>query len=128
MDDEYHFPEVNSISLSAGFGWGLAALLVGCCLLMSACTLMVFNILLFMKGLQGIPIELAQIGGVIGMVSVALLGICAAWWGFRGWSAAVRQGESTAMGVAGTVVAVVGLVAWLIAAIDLLAVLDVFPI
>jgi hypothetical protein len=128
MDDDYHFPEQNAVSLSAGFGWGLAALLIGCTLLMSACTLMVFNVILFMRGLMGIPRDLAQIGGVIGMVSVALLGICAALWGYRGWSAAVRQGESTAMGVAGTVVAVVGLVAWLIAALDLLAVLDVIPI
>jgi hypothetical protein len=128
MDDDYHFPEQNSVSLSAGFGWGLAALLIGCSLLMSACMLMVFNVILFRSGMGGIPRELAQIGGVIGMVSVALLGACGAWWGYRGWSAAVRQKESTAMGVAGTVVSVVGLVAWLIAAIDLLAVLDVIPI
>ena len=128
MDDEYHFPESNSVSLSAGVGWSLASLSIGCTLLISACVLMVFNIILFESRLRGIPKELAQIGGVIGMVAVALLGVCAVLWGYRGWSAAVRKGEATALGVAGTVVSVVGLVAWLIAAIDLLAVLDVIPI
>jgi hypothetical protein len=128
MDDEYHFPESNSVSLSPGVGWGLAALSIGCSLLISACVMMVFNVLLFQGGLAGIPKELAQIGGVIGMISVTILGICAVIWGYRGWSAAVRKSESTALSVAGTVVAVVGLVAWLIAAIDLLAILNVFPI
>lgn len=128
MDDEYQFPESNNaVSLSGGVAWGLAALLVGCALLMSACLMMVFNVILFSIGFRGIPKQLAQIGGVVGMSSVALLGLCAIWWGYRGWSAAVRKQESTAFGVAGTVAAVIGLVAWLIAAIDLLAILGVIP-
>jgi hypothetical protein len=128
MDDEYPFPETNQFSLSPGAAWGLGALLIGCSLLISACVLMVFNVILFNIGFRGIPKELAQIGGSIGAVSVSILGICSVWWGYRGWSAAVRREESTALGVAGTVAAVFGLVAWLIAALDLLAILQVIPI
>jgi hypothetical protein len=125
MDDEYHIPETNSVSLSPGVGWGLAGLLIGCTLLVSACALMVFNVLLFRTGFRGIPVDWAQLGAVIGTGGVALLGIFAVWCGTRGWSSATQRGETAAFGVAGTISAAVGLVAWLIAGIDLLAILKV---
>jgi hypothetical protein len=127
MDDEYQVPGSNSVSLSASVGWGLAGLLIGCTLLISACTLMVFNVILFQIGFRGIPLNLAQLGGVIGVVGVACLGIFGVVCGSRGWTSALRHGDSAALGIAGTFAAVVGLIAWLIAGIDLLAILRVIP-
>jgi len=125
-EDDYGIPASGSVSLSPGTGWGLAGLLIGCTLLVSSCALMVFNVLLFSRGLWGIPRDLAQIGGVIGVAGVAALGVLAVAAGARGWSAAARRDESVALGVAGTAAGLVGLVGWLIAGIDLLAILGVF--
>jgi hypothetical protein len=122
-DDEYIPPGSTSVSLSAGVAWGVAAMAVGCTLLLSACVLMVFNILLFTHGLFGIPRDWARIGGGIGVGGVAVLGLCAIGFGVKGWNAALRRGESTAFGVAGTIIALVGFVAWAVAGIDLLAIL-----
>jgi hypothetical protein len=90
--------QTESLSLTPGTAWGLAALLVGCSLLISACALMVFNVTMFGIGLRGVNKEFDQPGGVIGALSVALLGVCSTLWGYRGWSAAVHKGESTALG------------------------------
>ena len=125
-EEDYAIPTSGSVSLSPGTGWGLGALLIGCTLLVSSCALMVFNVLLFARGLRGIPRDLAQLGGVIGVVGVALLGLLAVVFGLRGWAAAAHREESIALGVAGTAAGLVGLVAWLIAGIDLLAILEVF--
>jgi hypothetical protein len=124
-EDDYGVPTSGSVSLSPGTGWGLAGLLIGCTLLVSSCALMAFNVLLFSRGFRGIPRDLAQIGGVIGVTGVAVLGVLAVVFGARGWAAASRREESVALGVAGTAAGVVGLVAWLIAGINLLAILDV---
>ena len=126
-DDDYEPPvSRGGLSLSPGVAWGLAALLIGCTLLISSCALMVFNVILFQGGLRGIPRDLAQIGGLVAVVGVAVFGIFAIAFGLRGWSAASRQGEPTAFGIAGTMAAAVGFVGWLIAGIDLLAILRVF--
>jgi hypothetical protein len=124
-EDDYGVPTSGSVSLSPGTGWGLAGLLIGCTLLVSSCVLMVFNELLFARGLQGIPMDLAHAGAVIGVAGVAVLGVLAVVSGARGWAAASRREESVALGVAGTAAGLVGLVAWLIAGIDLLAILGV---
>jgi hypothetical protein len=122
-DDDFVPPESR---FPPGPAWGLAALLIGCTLLLSACVLMVFNVLLFRGGLGGIPLALARPAAVVAVSGVALLGLCAVVFGFRGWSGAVRGGESPAFGVAGSAAAVVGLIAWLVAGADLLAILGLF--
>jgi hypothetical protein len=124
MSDEEYSPSDRGSSV-LGSGWGLAGLLIGCTLLMSACVLMVFNILLFRGGLRGIPLDAARAAAVGAVAGVALLGVCAVVFGLRGWSA-VKRGESVALGVAGTFAGLVGLVAWLVAGGDLLLVLGVF--
>jgi hypothetical protein len=43
--------------------------------------------------------------------------------GIRGWSAAQQGGESTLLPVAGTVAAAFGLIAWIIAGVDLIFIL-----
>jgi hypothetical protein len=126
-DDDSDPPSARGgVSLSPGTSWGLAALLIGCTLLISACALMVFNVILFRGGLGGIPRDLARLGGTIGVIGVAVMGLLSILFGARGWGAAARRGESVAFGVAGTLAAVVGFVAWAIAGFDLLAILGVF--
>ena len=80
-DDDFGPPSPTQLSLSTGTAGGLAGLLIGCSLLISACALMVFNILLFSHGFRGIPRDLAKLGGVVGV-----LGICA--WASWAWSVA----------------------------------------
>jgi hypothetical protein len=122
-DDDFVPPVSTHFALSTGTGAGLAGVLIGCALLVSACALMAFNVLLFMRGFRDIPLNLARIGGVIGVGGVVVLGLYAVTSGLRGWSAAARGGESTALGVAGTAAGVVGLIAWLVAGINLLIIL-----
>ncbi len=125
-DDDYLPPSSSTsttpISLSPSTGAALSALLIGCALLISACVLMAFNVLLFRGGLRGIPIGLAQFGAVLGIGSIAVLGLVAIVLGIRGWAAA-REGESRAVGVAGTAAGIGGWVAWMIAGINLLIIL-----
>ncbi len=110
-------PEVH---LPESVGWGLASLMIGCTLLPSACVLLAFNVVLFRTGFSNIPIGLAQAGAILGTAGVAALGIASVVFGVKSWSAAYARRESPAFGVAGTLASVVGLVAWLIAGIDLL--------
>jgi hypothetical protein len=121
-EDDYLPPSTTSVSLSAGTVAGLAGLLIGCTLIVSACVLMVFNVLLFSRGFGGVPIGLAQFGGVIGVPSVALIGVLAVGFGFKSWGS-VRSGESGVLGAAATAASGAGLVAWLVAGINLLIIL-----
>jgi hypothetical protein len=120
-DDDFLPPSgtgerATPVALSPVTGAALAALVVGCALLVGACVLMAFNVLLFRGGLRGIPLELAQFGAVLGVGCVAALGVLAIVTGFRGWSApgfgAVALGASAA-----------GWVAWMVAGINLLIIL-----
>jgi len=106
--------------------WGLASLLIGCTLLVAACVVLVFNVLLFHGGPGGIPTLLAFAGGVIGTLAVSVLGLASLLFGMRGWQQAYAVGSSPALGVAGMAVSIAGLVAWLIAAIDLILILHAF--
>jgi hypothetical protein len=116
-DDEYYPASGNQVSLSPCAGAGVAALAIGCTMLVAACVLMVVNVVLFRGGLQGVPIPLALLGTGIGVGSIAALGAFATVLGVRGWGAA-REGESKTLGVAGTFAAAGGLVAWFVAGID----------
>jgi hypothetical protein len=118
-DDEYYPLSTTPVTLSRSTSAGLPALVIGCALLISACVLMAFNILLFAHGPRGIPVTLGQFAAVLGVVSVAGLGLVAAVLGFRSWGAA-RDGEPRALGVAATAAGAGGFVAWMIAGINLL--------
>lgn len=106
--------------------WGLASLLLGCTLLLAACVTLVFNVVLFRGGPDGIPTGVALAGGLIGALVVSALGVAAVVFGILAWQRAYAERSSPALGVAGTFAGAVGLVAWLIAAIDLIAVLYSF--
>ena len=123
-EDDFLPPSATTpvLSLSKSTSAGLAGLLIGCTLLVSACVLLVFNVILFSRGMRGIPEELARIGGLIGVLGVVVLGLLSVLLGLRSWSSA-RRGESRALGIAATAASAAGLVAWLIAGIDLLMIL-----
>jgi len=106
--------------------WGLASLLLGCTLLLAACVTLVFNVVLFRGGPDGIPTGVALAGGLIGALVVSALGVAAVVFGILGWQRAYAERSSPALGVAGTFASAVGLVAWLIAAVDLIVILYSF--
>jgi len=106
--------------------WGLASLLIGCTLLLAACVTLGFNVVLFHAGPRGIPTGLAFAGGLIGALVVAMLGLTSIMFGIRGWQHASAAGSSHALPIAGVAASAVGLVAWLIAAIDLMMILLAF--
>lgn len=120
-DDDYLPPSSPQFVLSPGTAAGIAGLLIGCTLLISACVLMVFNVILFRGGMRGIPRDLATLGGGVGVLGVACLGLVGVVMGFRSWGA--KKGESGALGGAATAAAGVGLIGWLIAGIDLMMIL-----
>src|SRR5262245_42090982 len=97
--------------------WGLASLLIGCALLVAACVVLVFNVLLFRGGPAGIPTGLAFAGGLIGTLVVSALGLASLLFGIRASQQAYAAGSSPALGVAGVVTSFAGLLVWLIAAI-----------
>jgi hypothetical protein len=114
-DDEYR-PGPPAGARDADFARGLGALLIGCALFVGACVLEVFNVLLFRGGMRGIPREPSVVAGFVGCGAVALLGLFAA---VKGAGAARRTGFGSLAPLAATV----GLIAWLIASINLLAIL-----
>ena len=119
MTDDDFGPPSSHVSLSAGTAAGLAGVLIGCALLISACTLMTFNVILYSRGFRGIPVDLARVGAVAGVGGVFLLGVFAVVCAARGWSAAARSGESQTLSVAGTFAAGAGLIAWIVAGTNL---------
>lgn len=111
---------------STSQSWGISALAIGCTLLLSSCTLMIFNLLLFNQGPLGIPITLARIVGMIAVIGISLLGLASVTFGIRSWRDSASNGDSVGFGVAGTLTSFVGLVAWLIAGGDMLIILGWF--
>lgn len=122
-EDDYLPPgSATGVWPSRAAGAGLVALAVGCALLVSACVMMCFNVLLFRGGLGGIPRGLGLFAAFLGVGSVALMGLVAVISGARGW-AAVGEDEPKALSAGGTAAAAGGLVAWLIAGTNLLIIL-----
>src|ERR1700722_8438415 len=80
--------------------WGLASLLIGCTLLVAACVILVFNVILFRAGPAGIPTTLAFTGGLIGALAVSVLGLASLLFGVWGWQRAHLENSTPALGVA----------------------------
>jgi hypothetical protein len=106
--------------------WGLASLLIGCTLLVAACVTLVFNILLFRTGRAGIPVAPAFAAGLIGSLAGFALGLASVLFAIWACRQAYAARSSPALGVAGLGASATGLAAWLIAAIDLMAILYSF--
>jgi drug/metabolite transporter (DMT)-like permease len=111
---------------SGAVQWGLASLLIGCTLLIAACVLLVFNVVLFRAGPAGIPTALAFAAGLIGALVVCALSVASVLFGIWGWQEAQAERASAGLSVAGITVSFVGSITWLIAAIDLNMILGGF--
>jgi hypothetical protein len=72
--------------------WGLASLVIGCTLLLAACIILAFNVLLFRGGPAGIPVGLAFMGGLIGTAALSALGLASFLFGVYGWGQPRRSG------------------------------------
>lgn len=114
-DDEFR-PGAPLSARNADLARGLGALLIGLALFLRACVLEVFNVVLFRTGFGGIPRNLSVLGGFVGCGAVALLGVFAAVQGFR-------AGGRGGFGALAPLAASVGLIAWLIASINLMMIL-----
>jgi hypothetical protein len=119
--------ESRNLVLGGAVQWGLASVLLGCTVLVGSLVLLVFNILLFRGGAQGIPVPLAIAAGFIGVLGVVSLGVASVIFGIRGWYQAYAERSSAALGIAGVAVSIAGLMAFLIAGIDLILILLSFP-
>ena len=98
LDEDSPLPDRHP--LPSEWGWGLAGLLIGCTHRLSACTMMVFNVLLFRGGLFGIPLGLAHAVAVMAVLGLSILGAFAVGISLRGWRGANAKGESPALAFA----------------------------
>jgi len=113
-------------SLGGAAQWGLSALVIGCTMMLLSGILLVFNVLLFRGGPAGIPMAFALTGGLIGALVGSALAVAGLAFGIRGWQRAGAERSSPALGIAGVAASTAGLLAWLIAAADLLIILYSF--
>jgi hypothetical protein len=102
---------------------GLASVIIGCTLLVAACVVLIQNVLLFRGDPEGTPTALALAAGLIGTLIVSALGVARPVFGIHGWRQPCAAGSAPGLPIAGAGVSAAGLVAWLIAAIDLLVIL-----
>jgi hypothetical protein len=109
--------------------WGLAALLGGGFLMVTAAVVLLFNLTFWNAGSNVIStadMRLAFAGGVIGVL--ALLGLCMASLtiGARAIQSALTRRQPAGLAVAGTMISAGALVLWIITGADLLMILFTF--
>jgi len=82
--------------------------------------------ILFYGGPRGMPVVLAFATGLISVLVVAAASIGSVIFGIYGWYRAKADRASVAMPIAGVGASSVGLLAWIVAAADLVSVLGGF--
>jgi hypothetical protein len=109
--------------------WGLAALLGGGFLMVTAAVVLLFNLTFWNAGSNVVStadMRLAFAGGVIGVL--ALLGLCMASLtiGARALQSAMTRRQPAGLALAGTMISAGALVLWIITGADLLMILLTF--
>lgn len=111
---------------SSAYQCGLASLLVGCTVGLASGLVIVLATILFYGGPRGMPVVLAFATGLISVLVVAAASIGSVIFGIYGWYRAKADRASVAMPIAGVGASSVGLLAWIVAAADLVSVLGGF--
>jgi hypothetical protein len=109
-----------------GREWGLASVLMGSLLFLGSPIMLIFNFLIYQAGpatLSRSDLLLARVASIVVGVSVTGLGAAAVAFGVRAWQAAVAHRQPQGLPLAGLLVSGVGLLLWLMAGCDTLAIL-----
>ena len=111
---------------SSAYQCGLASLLVGCTVGLASGLVIILATILFYGGPRGMPVVLAFATGLISVLVVAAASIGSVIFGIYGWFRAKADRASVVMPIAGVCASSVGLLAWIVAAADLVSVLGGF--
>jgi hypothetical protein len=106
----------------SGAQWGFASLMIGSVVFVASPVLLVFNTI-FMGVRHQVPIGLAWVASLIGIVTILAIAITSIVFGTRGWLIANREQECGALPVTGTFMSIAAVVSWLIVSIDLIVIL-----
>jgi hypothetical protein len=107
----------------AGAQWGLASLMIGSVVFIASPVVLVFNTMFMNVGRFRVPMGLAWIASLIGVVTVLAIGVAGIVFGTRGWLIAARKRRCPALPVAGTFMSIAAVISWLIVSIDLIVIL-----
>jgi hypothetical protein len=126
-------PSAPSMSapIDHGAHWGLASMFIGAVLLIGSPIILVVNILMAAFGPRALrmgreDIFLATSGFQLALVLLVLLGLCGVAFAIRSLTLARSEHHSIALGLAGLLLCLVGLVVLLIIGADSVAVLSWF--
>ena len=106
----------------SGAQWGFASLTIGSVVFVASPVLLIFNTI-FMGVRHQVPIGLAWVTSLIGIVTILAIAITSIVFGIRGWLIANREQVCGALPVAGTFMSIAAVVSWLIVSIDLIVIL-----
>ncbi len=111
-------------AMSKSAQWGLASLLTGGTLLITSAITLVFNVLFLSQALH-MRLAMAWIiaGTILALAGVVGLSVASVVFGILGWRTAFVERQPPALPLAGTLMSLVALLAWLIVGIDLVAIL-----
>jgi hypothetical protein len=122
---------VVSAPIDHGAHWGLASMFIGAVLLIGSPIILVVNILMAAFGPRALrmgqeDIFLATSGFELALLLLVMLGLCGVAFAVRSLTLARTEHHSIALGLAGLLLCVVGLVVLLIVGADSVAVLSWF--
>jgi hypothetical protein len=107
--------------------WGLASLGLGAVTLLAAPITLIFNVLLWQSGATGgIPKVPAILAATVGLLIMLGLAGCGTVFGLRGRQLDEDLQKPSPLASAGVLVSVAAMILWMIAGIDLLAILVPF--
>jgi hypothetical protein len=116
-DVDLHRP---TLTIARSMLWGLASLLLGIPLFVGAPIQLQLNRNLWTMGPHGMNLPGAFIAGLFSFLMILGLAGSGVFFGIRGWLLAVRERQTIALGLAGTLLNAATLLIWLWIGIDLL--------
>jgi len=126
MDHIAHDDKASEMVIRQTAELGLAALISGVTLFVAALIGLMFNVVFWYTGPVGVPMKLAYVGGVAGVVLVLGLSAASLYTGVRGIRLASTSGQPRGLTTWGTLMSAGALVLWIIVSIDLVMILNAF--